>query len=861
MIAPIRIIPAFFLLFSAAVGLSPLAPGIAHSQDFPATGQGIIEEIVVTTRKREENLQEVPISIGVFDADAIMRVGIRDLQDVTKLSPSLQFDKSYSQNSVRVTIRGLSNTRGRSNVAFLVDGIDVSSETTGTNAGSPLLINQRLLADVERIEVVRGPQSALYGRAAFAGAINYVSKNPSDDYDFNLSIDVAQYDKQEIFAGISGPLTDTLGFRLTGVAWDEEGYYDNVVSGEGMGGGKGSGIAGTLLWEPVDNFSLKTRLTYSDDEYTPGAIAGIPDRTIPVAVPQEAIDRGVVVNEESYVVDLIPAVGDADGLEVRASEDPLTGDDYPGNTLDVFRASLIASWDVSDYTVSSYTGYTDADMSQRYDLDRQAEGRPDTILGHGDIDTFGNTEQFSQEFRVASDWDNSPLQATFGLQYWKENRDDFSRSIAVTCWNLNFCGPDQIIGPPFASWQELYAAVLENSPGFRAPVYAKTDHRSAYLMLEWDITDTVSLTLEDRFVKEDFEATLPEWASCFNPHPNNADLTFEFRPQCAIGEIDTASVTTKYQTPKVTLEWQTTDQVMLYGLIAKGAKPAGISLVRVPVKIGDQAIENYIFDPEKMWSYEIGAKTQWAGALGALVVNGAAFYQDYTDKQTNTQQEKCYIDDNGNEICQTVGQVTNASSAWVTGIELETNWLTPLEGLSVGLAYTWLDSEYDDFQDPTRSAGRIAAVGECADYVDIPANGGRPHCVLDLSGNRLEYMPENAAVVTVRYEADLYDTGMQWYIESNASYQSERFTSAENFTVLDEFWLTDVRLGLVNDDWNIIAYVNNVFDNNTISSNGGNTDVAAGYVGAAPAVVPPTLPTAFLPPPRTAGIRIQYQYR
>ena len=247
-----------------------------------------------------------------------------------------------------------------------------------------------------------------------------------------------------------------------------------------------------------------------------------------------------------------------------------------------------------------------------------------------------------------------------------------------------------------------------------------------------------------------------------------------------MGEINSGSVSTDYQTPKITLEWQITDDSMLYGLIGKGAKPAGINLVRVPVNIGDQSIENNFFKPEKMWSYEIGAKTQWAGNFGALVLNGAAFYQDYTDKQTNTQQEKCFINDSGNEVCQTIGQVTNASAAWVKGIELETSWITPLDGLSFGLGYTWLDSEYDDFKDPTRSAGRIAAVGECSEYVDIPEDGGRPHCVLDLSGNSLEFMPEHALVLTGRYENTLF-TDVTWYLESNASWQTERYTSADNF--------------------------------------------------------------------------------
>ena len=137
------------------ISLVSLLPGIVLPQDGrePAPieastlmeASAPIEEIVVTTRKRTENLQDVPLSINVLPAEFIREAGVRGLQDIVKFSPSLQFDKSFSQNSIRVTVRGLSNTRGRANVAFLVDGVDVTSETTGTNAGSPLLVNQRLL--------------------------------------------------------------------------------------------------------------------------------------------------------------------------------------------------------------------------------------------------------------------------------------------------------------------------------------------------------------------------------------------------------------------------------------------------------------------------------------------------------------------------------------------------------------------------------------------------------------------------------------------------------------------------------------------------------------------------------------------
>jgi iron complex outermembrane receptor protein len=831
----------FTILFGATGSMA-----VVRAQDVVANSRSV-EEIVVTTRKREENLQDVPISIGVFSAEDIARMGIRDLADITKLSPSLQFDKSFSQNSVRVTIRGLSNTRGRSNVAFLVDGIDVSSETTGTNAGSPLLVNQRLLTDVERIEVVKGPQSALYGRAAFAGAINYVTKNPSDQFEASLAADVAEHGREEIYGSVSVPISDTLGVLLSGVSWNDDGRYKNAVSGDEFGGGDGYGVAGTLLWEPADNFSLKTRLTYTDDDYAPGAIAGLNDRRIPVAVPDDAAD---VTDETS--VNLIPFIGDARGLEVRASEDPITGGDYPGNTLEVFRASMIAEWDVGEYTLSSYTGYTDADMTQRYDLDRQAEGRPDTILGHGEVDSYGNTTQVSQELRAASNWENLPVQMTLGLQYWQEDRDDHSRNISVTCRNQNFCGPDQT-ATKYLSWQDLYVDALANSENYRNPISADTESWSFYAMAEWDISETVTFTIEDRFVREDFDAEIAIGASCVNAFPINADLLAynpfndTNQPTCIPGNMASGSTTSEYQTPKFTLEWRPADNAMLYALAAKGIKPAGISLLQVPIKF-EIPLDAYVYDQEKMWSYEAGAKTNWAGQFGELLVNGSAFYQDYTDKQTNTQQQV------GDFL---VGVVTNASAAWVKGLELETSWATPLQGLSFGAGYTWLKSEYNDFEDATRSAARITIAGSCGEVVEIR---GTNHCLLDLSGNQLEFMPKHSLVLTGRYENRLFNTGMDWYVESNASYQGERYTSADNYTELDSFWLADARFGVTDESWSVIAYLNNVFDEDTISSSGGNPDVAQGYVDAT-GVAPPTLPTGFLPPPRTAGLRVQYQYR
>ncbi len=213
----------------------------------PGTSQAQMQEIVVTTRKKAENLQEIPLAVTAVSAEEIERLGIASLGDVADLDPSVQFDTSFGPADTRITIRGLSNTRGRSNVAFLVDGIDVTTENLNA-AGSGLLANRRLLADVERIEVVKGPQSALYGRAAFAGAINYITRSPGDTWEGKVGWDVGDFGARELsFAG-GGPLVeDVLGLRVSGIVYESDGYYRNSLSGEPVGDTDGKGLAVTLL--------------------------------------------------------------------------------------------------------------------------------------------------------------------------------------------------------------------------------------------------------------------------------------------------------------------------------------------------------------------------------------------------------------------------------------------------------------------------------------------------------------------------------------------------------------------------------------------------------------------------------------
>ncbi len=241
--------------------LAPIALAVA----LPAYGAATRDEIVVTVRKTEENLQEVPLAITAIGAEQIDRQGIKGIDDLVGQDASVQFDQGFSPSDTRVTIRGLSPTRGRPNAATLIDGIDISSEAI-SNAGGSILIDPRLI-DVQRIEIVKGPQSALYGRSAFAGAIQYVTKDPDDVFGGEVFVDYNVEGDEEIRGSFSLPLSDEFGIRINGLTWREDGYYKNAATGGDLGGGDGSGITATLKWEPTDNFSAKWRTDYSDDHF------------------------------------------------------------------------------------------------------------------------------------------------------------------------------------------------------------------------------------------------------------------------------------------------------------------------------------------------------------------------------------------------------------------------------------------------------------------------------------------------------------------------------------------------------------------------------------------------------------------
>ncbi len=805
---------------------------------------------MVTARKREENLQTVPIAVSAFTAETIEKLGISSIDDVAKLDASVIFDQGFSKQDTRIVIRGLAPTQGRQNVAVLEDGIDVSSQALQTNGGS-LLINPRLF-DLERIEVVKGPQNALYGRSAFAGAVNYISRKPGETFEGRVGTEIGSQGELQFKGSLSGPLIgDTLLGSITAATWENDGFYRNTVTGNEVGGEEGYGMTGTLVWKPRDGLSITGRITYSDDEYEVDPYVTIVPNTLQ-AIPPSAI-AGDVIGETLLTIPAVAGTlpnGDSFSGATMAPN-PRTGAEYSGTDRDVLRSTLTVAYDMGPVTITSLTHWADADSSQWQDVSR--EGDYATQFYAGENAFYDETRLFSQELRLQSN-NEGPVNWVVGGLYWDESTD-FTDS-SINCIQVPFgASPGVACGAELAK----YDVTLDRYPD---PWTRDTEHWSAYALVDWAVRDTVKLVGEVRYTSEDLEVVGPDRAGAPGPLDDRA-RAFDIRPGSpftpGLGPIGfpnvlepaygttTAKQDDNFISPKVTMQWSPLAGQMYYLSWAKATKPAGIAVV---ANLSGFNPDNSYYEPEEMQVWELGAKTAWLD--GRLILNGALFYQDYSDKQLSSQVPA------GATLAT---QAVNAGAAEVYGLELEAT-LQATDYLTVRGSYTYLDTEYTEFLTLDSGAGNIAAAGNCTVVSPV---AGRVTCQIDLSGNELEYAPRNAFIGNLAYQRPLRgDT--DWFVEADLTYQDERFQRFLNTVTLDSYTTADFRVGISNDQWEVTAYVKNAFDDDTIKTavnstwNAGLTTVPNPPSPFAQTLVLPGDIQAILPDQRQFGLRVSYRF-
>lgn len=405
-----RVFGAFFRTATS------LGAGVVGLYCSPAVAQ--VQDILVTARKEEETLHDVPISVAAYDEELIQRYDISDLSDVAARTPNFTFSNNLGLSQGVPVIRGVGTPRigGSSSVGVFIDGIDTGN-STGLNLQS---------FDIERVEVVRGPQSTQFGRGVMAGAINYVTKRPNlDKFEASFASEVGEHELVRIDGRMSVPVTDSVAVSLAGQRRSFEGFYRNSVSGRPVGESDSVAVVGGLRarFGSNDQGEAYLRLAYSRENLGQPAWHQVATNT----------QTGAAASQRWFI-------GRLTGDPAKIAHN---GDKYAQMDLDFYRAALHLDYDFDSVAIASVTSYNRS--SQLQDTDGDYTASPDLILGPtmaGNLRAYTDVdiEDFSQELRLRSNGDG-PLQWMVGGYFRKEDYRNFDYSPTGAQGSSNVLAP------------------------------------------------------------------------------------------------------------------------------------------------------------------------------------------------------------------------------------------------------------------------------------------------------------------------------------------------------------------------------------------------------------------------------------
>lgn len=428
------------LVFGLFGGLAPVSV-MAQDSDEESDNSLAIEEITVTARKREENLQDIPVSVTAFSAADIEAAGMRDVTDVAALTPGFNVAPLFSGDAATPVIRGLSTTIGEPNVGFFVDGVYVGSRQTMSNLLGNFL---------ERIEVAKGPQSALYGRNTFGGAVNYVTRKPSGEFEGDVEGSYGSDGKGVVRASLGGPFGDSSFSYRVAALWDTfDGYYTNELNGENLDDRETKSALGALSWNN-ENVTVDFNIFYSKVDDGDAAL------------------RFEENNDQFWSFAGLPADYQMFTGEVPAHKDGFAVTPGGVDRKQTF-TSLKVEADLDTMTFTSITGYNHFNHDRATDDDYSANDYHFTTS-----DT--KVSEFSQELRLTSNGGGN-VRWMAGLYYYDLN-DDGDITSAYTGFLLPIFG------------------------GLHSLIFQDTRSYAAFGSVDWDFNDSMTLGFSARWGNE-----------------------------------------------------------------------------------------------------------------------------------------------------------------------------------------------------------------------------------------------------------------------------------------------------------------------------------------------------------------------
>ena len=789
-----------------------MSPQIAHSQ--------MLEEVLVTARKITENLMDAPLAVSVVDGDALNREGITNLEQLSSQVPGLQIGRAALSSSIYIRGIGSSfNVGFEQSAGMYVDGIYQPRSRQFTQS----------LVDLDRIEILRGPQSLLFGKNTVAGAIKVETANPSIDEDFGgyvLADIEPEYNTVRGTAVLSGGLSDTFAARLALRYQESDGYVDNVYIDKDVQDSDDTIGRLSLVWEPAESLRIigKVARTEMNGKGTP-QVNQVADSTL--------LDETLAGNTQLELTSVAGAIAAfatpgftaaTGSKEYESQTGNLDWEPYDEETLKSTQASLRFDWQLDQFTLTALSGYSDFDFDQQKDVDFH----PGNVVG-GDNDE--SLEFFSQELRIVSAFEGF-FNFTAGLYYEDQNLDiDAQPFIDGTLGGIVGDIPANALNPdlphlPLSAlgvnsiWNGLVALSLDPSVGgsligaeqdviqWQVKNKGDNDTTAAFLEFNFDLSDTLTLDIGGRWSEDSKKMTKAVTLGSGPPSDpvvvidsngvptgaldaQNTELVAFYGSILAIYPADQKlSLDESHFDPSYRLRWDATDNTMVYLSYTEGYKSGGFNPTPDTSNPDGSPGEGTEFDPEEAEAWELGVKSSlWDDRAR---VSATLFHTEVDDLQVTSFQGTNFI-------------VGNAAAMTSQGAELEAQFALTTQW-EVGGALAYLDSEFDDYKNAPCTIYQSAEQG--------------PACAQDLSGERGPNAPEWSGVVYAAYERTVW-ADLLFRFNMSGAYTDEVFLDGDldRNTLQDSYVKVNGSIAIASGDdhWEVSLYGRNLTDETSYS--------------------------------------------
>lgn len=726
--------------------------GLALAQDSEDDGARRLDTVTVTSQKREENIQDVPLSVSAVSGDDLSSQQISAVIDLSQISPSVTYTQSTNPLNSSVRIRGIGtdvfSSAVEPSVSFVVDGVVMSRQG---QAFADLI-------DIERVEILRGPQSTLFGKNASAGVISIITRDASDEFEGTAEVLYAELEEYQVRGTVSGPLGDRVGARLTGYYKDVEGHIGNFFDDRRLNGSQSMGLRGKLNIEASDTLDLTLIADYreSEDECCAWQYRSLEDPFLANAI--------------------LPVVPSEENRRANIDSDTI-------NETEQWGLSAQADWSLENHSLTSITAYREWDFDNTIDIDgtpSQGDSNALTggLLGFDVNDGTTSLSQISQEVRLASEL-AGPFNYVVGGFYSNLDLDRrFERRLCLINLNTENCPALIPVAPGVAI------------PGAQSGFFDGTVDNTNYAVfgqVDWDFAEQWTLIAGLRALQDETDFT---FARPFEPLVEGDAVQTVATPdgspdgptnpaRFGEGTVDDSALTWKFA-----LQYAVNENVNIYGSYTRGYKGPTV----------DVAYESDPdpIDPETSDAFEIGLKSVLAD--GRIVFNAAIFDVEYDDYQAQTFSAD-----------EDTFNLENAGTVSTTGFEADLTALVT-DAFTVGLGAAYTDAKIDEFPD-----------GQCFNPVandpDCRDNGTK-----DLGGGELTNSPDWKFNANGRYDLELDNLPFDMFFTGAYRWQDEvQFSITQNpNTIQDSYGIFDASIGFTDKDDRYTAtfFVKNLFDEN-----------------------------------------------